>query len=209
MQNAPLGRLLIVDDEIELMTALCERLEDHGYETMSFPSGQEALEALNRQAFDILLTDLMMPEMDGIELLKSGMAIDPHLVGIIMTGQGTIQTAVDAMKVGGFDYVLKPFKLNVLLPILSRAIEVRRLRMENLQLRETVAIYDLTKAISFTLDLNVILNKLADAVLQQYEADEVSIMLPTKDCNELYVAVVRGNHRGHILGERVAITKVY
>ncbi len=202
-----LGRLLIVDDEVELMTALCETLAKQGYETAGFASGGEAIEALKGRDFDLVLTDLMMPEMDGIALLKAGLGIDPHLVGIVMTGQATVQTAVEAMKTGAFDYILKPFKLSVLLPTLHRGMEVRRLRMENVQLRETVAIYDLTRAISFTLDLNVILNKVADAALQQCEADEVSIMLPTREGDELYVTVARGEGRGHILGERMPIAR--
>jgi DNA-binding NtrC family response regulator len=78
----------------------------------------------------------MMPGMDGIQLLREALAIDPNLVGIIMTGQGTIQTAVEAMKIGAFDYILKPFDLQTLLPILSRAMEVRRLRVENVRLRQ-------------------------------------------------------------------------
>jgi PAS domain S-box-containing protein/putative nucleotidyltransferase with HDIG domain len=121
-----------------------------------------------------------------------------------MTGHGTVQTAVEAMKIGAFDYILKPFKLNALLPLLSRAMQVRNLRLENIHLKETVAIHELGKAIAFSSDLNSILNKIADAALQQCSADEVSIMLPTKSGRELYVAVVRGG-RVENLGEHVPI----
>ena len=78
--------------------------------------------ALAKQDFDLLLTDLMMPGMDGIELLRKALESDPNLVGIVMTGQGTIPTAVEAMKLGAFDYVLKPFNLQTMLPILARAV---------------------------------------------------------------------------------------
>ena len=101
-------------------------------------SGAEGLKALAKQDFDLLLCDLMMPGMDGIQLLRKALDIDPNLVGIIMTGQGTISSAVEAMKVGAFDYVLKPFNLQTMLPILARAMEVRRLRMENVRLRQYV-----------------------------------------------------------------------
>src|SRR6186713_360151 len=80
----------------------------------------------------------MMPGMDGITLLQQALEIDPPLVGIIMTGQGTIQTAVEAMKIGAFDYLLKPFSLQATLPILARAIDVHRLRRENVRLRQYV-----------------------------------------------------------------------
>lgn len=79
-------------------------------------------------------TDLNMPEMDGIDLLRAALAIDPDLVGIMMTGQGTVETAVETMKVGALDYILKPFQLPVLLPVLARAMEVRRLRQRARQL---------------------------------------------------------------------------
>lgn len=201
------SRVLVVDDEVELMTALCEALNEKGYEALGFTSGDDALKALKELDFDLLLPDLMMPEMDGIKFLKEAQAIDPYAVGIIMTGQGTVQSAVEAMKAGAFDYLLKPFKINTLLAVLFRAMEMKRLRNENLQLRESMAIYNLSTAVSFTLDVNVILNKIADAVLDQCGADEISIMLPTITEDELYVAVVRGEQREGILGQRFPIQK--
>ena len=205
MVTSTLGRLLIVDDEVELKTALCETLSAQGYDVVGATSPTEALQVMQDQDFDLLLADLMMPEMDGVALLRAALAIDPSLVGIIMTGQGTVQTAVEAMQAGAFDYVLKPFRLQTLLLTLSRAIGVRRLRQENLQLRETVALYELSRTIEFTLDLNTILQKIADAALQQCEADEISIMLPTREGNEFYMAAVRGAHHEGLLGERVPI----
>ena len=133
------GRLLIVDDEVELKSALCETLADEGYETVGAASGAEGLQALEKQDFDVLLCDLMMPGMDGIQVLRKVLEIDPTLICIIMTGQGTIPSAVEAMKVGAFDYVLKPFDLKTMRPILGRAMETRRLRAENVRLRQYVA----------------------------------------------------------------------
>ena len=80
----------------------------------------------------------MMPEMDGIDLLRAALEIDPNLVGIVMTGHGTIDTAVEAMKAGALDYILKPFKLSAMLPVLARALAVRRLRLENAELERRV-----------------------------------------------------------------------
>ena len=201
------GRILVVDDEFELKNALVDGLSAQSFDVRGFTNGHEALKVLRTESFDILITDLMMPEMDGITLIKSALEIDPHLIPIMMTGQGTIQTAVDAMKFGAFDYVLKPFRLRTLMPVLTRAINTRRLRMENLQLRETVAIYSLCQTIAFTLDEQTVLSKLADAALQQSDADEVSILLPTDDGKELYVAAVRGEERARLLGERIPLEK--
>lgn len=200
-----LARVLVVDDEFELMTALCESLREQGYAASGFTSGVDALQALHEQDYDLLLLDLMMPKMDGIEVLRKALKIDPNVVSVIMTGHGTVQTAVKAMKAGAFDFVLKPFKMDLLLPVLSRAMEMRRLRNENLQLRESKAIYDLTMAVSLSLDTNVILNKIADAVIEQCGADEVSILLPTRTNTELYVALVRGEQVEDSLGDTIPI----
>jgi PAS domain S-box-containing protein len=128
MSKHKTGSILIVDDEIETMNPLCDLLSGWGYEVTGFTSGKQALKALHERDFDLLLTDLGMPEMSGIELIEAACAMQPLLVSIIITGQGTIQTAVEAMKTGAFDYVLKPLEFKTLRQILSRAIAVRRLR---------------------------------------------------------------------------------
>jgi signal transduction histidine kinase len=138
MTDIPLAKIVIVDDESAQMKALCNTLKDRGYETTGFSSAKAALLAVEKAPFDLLLTDLMMPEMDGIALLQAALKKDPDLVGIIMTGEGTITTAVEAMKSGALDYILKPFKLSAILPVLDRALTVRRLRLENAALERRV-----------------------------------------------------------------------
>jgi len=138
MSTTPIAKLLIVDDEAAQMKALCKTLQDQGYAAAGFTSAKEALAALRGQPFDLVLTDLRMPEMDGITLLRAAQQIDRDLVGIVMTGHGTIDTAVGAMKVGALDYILKPFKLNGILPVLTRALDMRRLRTENKELERCV-----------------------------------------------------------------------
>ena len=136
MANYSPVRILIVDDEAPLMTALCRTLQDAGLDPVGFTSPSLALEAIKDDKFEVLLTDLMMPEMDGISLVSAAIAIDPNLACVIMTGHGTITTAVEAMKVGALDYILKPFKASTALPIIERAREIRHLRIENLLLHE-------------------------------------------------------------------------
>jgi two-component system sensor histidine kinase/response regulator len=132
MTTEPKEHLLIVDDEAPHLRALCDTLSAQGYATTGYTSARDALSAVRKhERFDLLLTDLMMPEMDGISLLRAAQEIDPALVGVIMTGHGTIDTAVAAMKQGALDYILKPFKVSTLVPVLSRALAVRRLRQEN------------------------------------------------------------------------------
>jgi two-component system response regulator AtoC len=138
MTSPKLGRLLIVDDEAELLAALCETLADENYDTVGAPNGEEGLRRVQSERFDLVVTDLMMPGIDGVEFFRKAREIDPEVTGVVMTGHGTIATAVAAMKAGAFDYILKPFNLQTMLPILTRAMEVRRLRMENVRLRQYV-----------------------------------------------------------------------
>jgi signal transduction histidine kinase len=140
-----LGRLLVVDDESMLVVALCRTLEAADYRTTGVGSGTEALAALRAAAsdgsgaFDLVITDLRMPGMDGIDLLRAAQQIDPDLVGIVMTGHGTIDTAVEAMRSGATDYILKPFNFNAVRPVLTRALTIRRLRLQNAHLECQVA----------------------------------------------------------------------
>src|SRR3954452_17434696 len=131
-------RVLVVDDETAQMQALCRTLPDHGYDTIGFSDGESALTELRRARCELLLADLMMPGMNGISLLQKAQEIDPDLVGIIMTGAGTIATAVEAMKAGALDYILKPFNLSVIVPVLERTLAVRRLRLENTELERRI-----------------------------------------------------------------------
>jgi signal transduction histidine kinase len=138
------GRLLIVDDESTLVVAFCRALEGAGYSTASAGSGSEALTLLRAAisegegGFDALITDLMMPGMDGIALLRAAHEVDRHLVAIVMTGHGTIDTAIEAMKSGATDFILKPFNLTAIMPVLTRALTIRQLQVQNAALLQRV-----------------------------------------------------------------------
>lgn len=128
------GRLLIVDDESAQLRALCETLGLEGYSTEGFASPRAALAALQPGRYELLLTDLMMPEMDGIELIAAARRIDPELGAVVMTGNASVDSAVQAMRGGALDYILKPFRLSVILPVIERARDIQRLRRDNARL---------------------------------------------------------------------------
>ena len=199
------ARLLIVDDEEALMTALCNTLKVEGYAATGFTSARAALAQLRERQFDLLLTDLMMPEMNGIALLHAARDIDPDLAGIVMTGHGTIDTAVEALRGGALDYVLKPFRLNNLLPVLTRALETRRLRTENIQLREAVSIYELSRAITHGLAHEEVLERTVSAAAQQSDAGAVCILVPTEEGHELRVGGMWGSNSHWHEGQRVPL----
>jgi signal transduction histidine kinase len=130
-------RVLVVDNDPNLVETLCQTLGEQGYEAQGFSDAKSALGVLLKSQFDLLLCDLGMPEMKGFAFLRGTRELDPNLIGIIITGQSTLDTAVEAMKAGAFDYILKPVNLNLVFPVLERGLAMRRLRLENgaLQLR--------------------------------------------------------------------------
>ncbi|MDC8760420.1 hybrid sensor histidine kinase/response regulator [Janthinobacterium fluminis] len=131
-------RVLVVDDEASHMQALCDTLRDYGYQTVGFTAGEAALAELGGGGYALLLADLMMPGMDGITLLQAALRSDPDLACLIMTGDGTIGSAVEAMQQGALDYILKPFKLSVILPVLKRALAMRQLRIDKAQVEQSL-----------------------------------------------------------------------
>jgi len=138
MNNAHIGRVMIVDDDTKIITLFRNFLTEHGYDAEGYTSYKDALDVLKMRDFDLLLTDLFMPEIDGITLLKAAHEIDSNLICIVITGHGTIQTAVEAIKAGAFDYITKPLDWKMLRLILSRALEIRRLKKSEKKYRAIV-----------------------------------------------------------------------
>jgi len=135
MSDTP-KHLLLVEDEAPLRTAVAERLADHGYEVVQAESGETALEALAEFAFDIVVTDLRLPGIDGTAVIEAAIERYPEIIGIVITGYGTVRDAVEVIKRGAVDFVTKPFQFDELRHALDGAIEQRRLKSENAWLRE-------------------------------------------------------------------------
>ena len=196
MNAAVMAKLLIVDDEADHLQVLCAALTAEGYSTRGCTSAQDALAALRTEHFDLLLTDLMMPEIDGLSLLGASHEIDPDLACIVMTGQGTIATAVSALKGGALDYILKPFEMERILVALIRALAVRRLQLENIQLRDSISIYELSRAITYGLDHDEVVRRTLAAAMQHSDAAAAYLLVPTADARELQVtALLSGEAR--------------
>ena len=135
MADSP-KHLLLVEDEAPLRMAVAERLGDLGYEVVQAGSGEAALEALAEFAFDIVITDLRLPGVDGADVIEAAVGRYPEIIGIVITGYGTVRDAVDVIKRGAADFVTKPFQFDELKHALDGAIERRRLKSENAWLRE-------------------------------------------------------------------------
>ncbi len=149
-------KVLLVDDEKNLVIMLAKILRRHGYEVETAHDGEEASTALEPQfedsmlpedanrpdPYDVVITDLQMPRMDGMKLLRRVREKAPDLPVIVLTGHGSIQSAVEAMKVGAVDYLIKPANPEEILIVLDRALEVRNLRAENRELRAQVGRFE-------------------------------------------------------------------
>jgi DNA-binding NtrC family response regulator len=132
----PKGKILVIDDE-QIVLKSCRRiLEGEEHKVFTALSGREALEILSREPIDIVITDIKMPEMDGMQVLERIKKDYPDVLVIMITGYSTVQSAVDAMKLGAFDYVPKPFTPDEVSVVIQRALEKKSLVVENIYLRK-------------------------------------------------------------------------
>jgi DNA-binding NtrC family response regulator len=127
--------VLLVEDEAALRQAIAEQLADRGYHVEQSDTGEAALARLSEFAFDIIITDLRLPGVDGATLVQAAVERYPEIVAIVVTGYGTVKDAVAAIKRGAWDFVAKPFQIDELMHVLDSALEQRRLRSENAYLR--------------------------------------------------------------------------
>src|SRR5512145_2446715 len=127
--------ILVIDDTESIRDLLAEFLKEHGFEVSGAGDGQSGLDLLKQRRFDLFFVDLVMPGMGGIDLLREARDIGITTPAIVVTGFGTIQTAVEAMRLGAYDYITKPFILEELLMTVNRALEYYKLQRENASLR--------------------------------------------------------------------------
>ncbi len=166
------AKLLIVDDERIALKSLLHIMKKEEYEVVGTHSGANALKFINEQEFDVVLTDLRMEKVDGMQILKRCRELYPDTEVIMITGYATVQSATEAMKKGAYDYITKPFKLDEVRRVVSEAIEKVKLKKENAQLREQIERYQ-GKVKIITQDANM--QRLLDTAKQ---------IAPT-DCNVL------------------------
>jgi len=129
------ARILVVDDEKSMRDLLSITLGKEGYDVLTAAGGEPAIEALHRESVDAVITDLRMPKVDGLQVLRVAKEISPDTAVIVITAVASTETAVEAMKLGAYDYITKPFKLDEVNLIVRNALERKRLRDENLYLR--------------------------------------------------------------------------
>ncbi|MDD2580770.1 MAG: sigma-54 dependent transcriptional regulator, partial [Desulfuromonadaceae bacterium] len=131
--------ILIVDDEKDIRTALTGILEDEGYQVLNAESGAEGIETARQELPDLILLDIWMPGMDGLETLEKLKSLIPQVTVIMISGHGTIDTAVRATKLGAFDFIEKPLSLEKVLISVANALKLQELKVENAELKRSVS----------------------------------------------------------------------
>jgi signal transduction histidine kinase/CheY-like chemotaxis protein len=152
MQNDPTQnnrptRLLVIDDEEIILNIATDVLESEGYEVKTESNPLNALSAVRREKFDFVLTDISMPEMNGLELIKKIQEIDSDIGAIFMTGYANLQTAKEAIQTGAYDYIMKPFELNELRAAVTEAVEKRRQQVEKSEASRLDRLSDLVEVL--------------------------------------------------------------
>lgn len=133
-----MSKILIIDDEQSMRDFLAIMLKKEGHEVVTAENGADALKAVHAEIFDLVITDVKMPGVSGIDVLKMIKEISPETVVIMITAFATAETAVEAMKLGAYDYITKPFKIDEIKLIIQKALEKRRLRKENILLKREI-----------------------------------------------------------------------
>jgi response regulator RpfG family c-di-GMP phosphodiesterase len=184
-------RVLVADDEKVIREILSDFLTMEGYVVRTVEDGQAALDELEQRSYNLVITDLKMPRMGGIELLEEINRRGMGVLTVIMTGFGTVETAIDAMKKGAYDYILKPFKVEEVIHIVQRGLEKQRLQQENLQLREAISIYTMSEALTKSLSLDHVLEIIVSTTLKESGADVAALLLVNEPNGQFEVRLRR------------------
>ena len=133
-----MARILIVEDDLNTLSGMVEILKDEGHDVVGVESGKKALRLLERQKFDIMLTDLRMPDIDGLSLYEKSIKFNGDMKTIVMTAFSSVKEAVEAMKKGVYEYLTKPLNLDELFLTIKKAVQEKQILEENIQLRDQV-----------------------------------------------------------------------
>ncbi len=170
-------RILIVDDEFMAREMMQEILERAGYQAMAVGSGQDALRLAQEQDFDLLLADIKMPEMDGLELVQRFREIKPETIPMLITGYASIETAQMAVREGVYDYIVKPFERSDLCAAVAKALQRKIVSDETSRLKELMALYNVSQSMVTSPEQREVLDLIINAALHQTKSEGGAVLL--------------------------------
>jgi signal transduction histidine kinase/DNA-binding response OmpR family regulator len=177
-------KIMIIDDEPGIRSLLSYELGLQGYSVSTATNGEEGVDLIKKDKFNLVISDIKMPKMDGLQVLEAVKNINPDIEVIMITGFGTIGTAVNAIKKGAYDFIQKPFNLDELLTLVDKALE-------KAELKALVALYETSKAIFSSIKIDDLMPTLIDLSMKLLKSEDISIML--RDINgELQLSASSG-----------------
>lgn len=169
-------KIIIVDDEADVLD-LCSRiLASDGYQVRTAHNGYQAIEIAQEEHFDLLLTDVKMPGITGLEIAQTLKRFDPNLICVTMTGYSTIDMVIEALKLGIDEFITKPFTPKELSKVIAKALETERLRKENFRLNSLIPLFELNKTLLGTVEVDKVLQRLLEIAQQETQADLATIL---------------------------------
>jgi signal transduction histidine kinase len=188
----PKEEILIVDDEPAILRLTMGALSKAGYIVKSASSGHDALGMLKGENLDLLLVDVVMPDMDGLELLRRAREVAPDITAVIMTGYGTADIAVASLKAGAQSFLAKPFGIEELKATIREALERSRLTKENARLKALMPLFDMTKALVLEVEPDKLFNLIVQTAALETGADRAYLMLLDEATQELAIKAAVG-----------------
>ena len=202
--------ILIADDEPDVLDMCVRVLSMEGYKVCGVHSGLEGIEMVQKQPFDLVLTDIKMPGMSGLQAFRTIKQYNPDIVGVAITGYGAVDTAIEALKLGMDDFLLKPFSLDELSAAISKALRKKRLERENARLKALIPLFQLSQAFMTVTDLDALLRQVMQVALSETAATLGVLALKNEASGNLDVSAtvtesgVQPLSPDHRLSERIA-----
>lgn len=194
--DAKKAKILVLDDEKIVLDSVSRILEEEGYQVVGCQNASDALETLKQGGFDILITDLKMPGMDGLQAMGKVHEIDPDLSIIMFTAYSTVDSAVKAMKLGAVDYIRKPFTPDQLSNLVGKAMLDRKSRFEKRYREDTFS--EVSDAIGSTLNLREVLDLIVQGVVKVMKVKGSSLSLLDKNREKLRVFAYHGLNKAYV-----------
>ncbi len=201
------GRILLVDDDRGLLDSISDFLSLEDFDVETINEGQKAITAIKDNAFDLVITDIKMPGVSGLEVLKKAREIDSELPVMVMTGFASLETAIEAVRDGAYEYMTKPFDMDMFLNVVTRAVKQRKLAVENKELvnnlvdldkqlesrlNQIFALGEVTKVITNISDLDMALEAIVNISSEITGAKNVAVLLLDDSTSEMVVQMFKG-----------------
>lgn len=195
------GRILVVDDDAFFRVLCSDILSAGGFYVKTASTGKDAVNFIENEAVDIVITDLIMPDLSGLEVLQRTKQHNTLIDVIVVTGHGSIESAIEALKNGAFDYIRKPVNEDELLHTVSSCLEKKKLLEENAEMRQSLKLFEVSRAVTTTLDINKLYSISLDALLQIIPGEAGLILFYEDEMKKLDIKGIR--HLSIEYGEKI------